>query len=66
MTSYEALYERPCRSSVYWIEVGEKISIDPYLVRDAYENVDLIRKRLLTSQSLTKDLHQQKAVTSRV
>ena len=49
MAPYEALYERSCRSMVCWIEVGERPSTRPDLVMDTFENVELIRKRLLTA-----------------
>ena len=48
--TYEALYGRPCQSPVCWTEVGEKSTTDPDLIRDTSEKVDLIRKRLLTTQ----------------
>ena len=51
MTPYEALYGRPCRSSVCWTEVGERPTTGPDLVRDTSKKVDLIRKRLLTVHS---------------
>ena len=47
MEPYEALYGRPCRSPIFWTEVGERTTTGPELVRDTYEKVDLIRKRLL-------------------
>ena len=50
MAPYEALYGRPCRSSIFWTEVGERSITDPNLIRDTSEKVDLIRKRLLTAQ----------------
>ena len=50
MASYEALYGRPCRSPVCWTEVGERTTMVPELVRDTFEKVELIRKRLLTAQ----------------
>ena len=46
-----ALYERPCRSPVCWTELGESPTIGPDLVRDASKKVDVIQKRLLTTQS---------------
>ena len=49
MTSYEALYGRPCRSLVCWTEVGQRPSTGLDLVKDTYEKVDLIWKRLLTA-----------------
>ena len=50
MEPYEALYGRPCRSSVCSMEVGEGPSTGPDLVRDTSKKVDLIWKRLLTAQ----------------
>ena len=49
MAPYEALYGRPCRSPVCWMEVGERPSTGPNLVRDTSEKVDLIRKHFLTA-----------------
>ena len=54
MAPYEALYGRPCRSPVCWTEVGERPFTGPDLVRDTFEKVDLIWKRLLTAQSQHK------------
>ena len=54
MAPYEALYERPCRSSICSIEVGEKSINGPYLIRDTLEKVGLIRQRLLMAQSRKK------------
>lgn len=42
MAPYEALYDRPCRSPLCWAEVGEKILLGPYLVRETTEQVKLI------------------------
>ena len=50
MAPYEALYGRPCRSSVCWTEVGERTFTGPDLVKDTLEKVELIQKRLLTTQ----------------
>ena len=51
MASYEALYERPCRSPLCWTEVGESSITGPDLIRDTSEEVSMIRQRLLTAQS---------------
>ena len=42
MAPYEALYRRPCRSPICWIEVGESSIIGPDLIRDTSEKVGLI------------------------
>ena len=44
MTPYEALYGRLCRSPVCWMEVGERPSTGPDLIRDTSEKVDWIQK----------------------
>ena len=51
MAPYEALYGRPCRSPLYWTEVGESSITGPDLIRDTSEKVSLIRQRLPTAQS---------------
>ena len=51
MTLYEALYRRSYRSPLCWTEVGESSITGPDLIRDAFENVSLIRQCLLTAQS---------------
>ena len=54
MAPYEALYERPCQSSICWKEVGERSITGPDLIRDTSEKVVLIRKCLLMAQSRQK------------
>ena len=53
MAPYEALYGRPYRSPLCWIEVGESSITGPDLIRDTSEKVSLIR-RLLMAQSRHK------------
>ena len=54
MAPYEALYGRPCRSPLFWTEVGESSITSPDLIRDTSEKVSLIRQRLLMAQSWQK------------
>ena len=54
MAPYEALYGRPCRSPICWMEVGERSTRGPDLIRDTFKKVDLIQKRLLMAQSQQK------------
>ena len=54
MAPYEALYGRPCRSPICWIEVGESPITGPDLIRDTSNKVGMIWKRLLTAQSWQK------------
>ena len=49
MAPYEALYGRPCRSPICWIEVGESPITGPDLIRDTSNKVGMIWKRLLTA-----------------
>ena len=54
MNPYKDLYERPCRSPVFWTEVGERSTTGSNLIRDTSQKVGLIRKRLLMAQSRQK------------
>ena len=54
MVPHEALYGRPCRSSICWTEVGESSITGPDKIRDTSEKVGMIRKCLLTTQSRQK------------
>ena len=54
MSPYEIVYGRPCQSPICWTKVGERSTTGPDLIRDTSENVDLIRKCLLTAQSRQK------------
>ena len=51
MSSYVALYERKCRSSLCWTEVREKYVEGPDLIRKTTEKVPLIQSRLRTAYS---------------
>ena len=54
MAPYESLYKRPCRSPVCWTEVGERSTTGPKFISDTSMKVELIRNRLLTTQSRQK------------
>lgn len=60
MAPYEALYRRPCRSPVCWIEVGEATLLGPDLVQETTEKIKLIRQRLITAQSRQKSYADQR------
>ena len=47
MEPYDALYRRPCRSLICWIEVGESSITGPDLIRDTSEKVGMIQQCLL-------------------
>ena len=54
MAPYESWYGRPCRLLLCRTEVEERSITGSDLIRDTYENVSLIRQRLLTAQSRQK------------
>ena len=54
MALYEALYGRPCRSPICWMEIREGSITGLDLIRDISEKVDSIRKCLLMTQSRQK------------
>ena len=51
MAPYEALYGRPCRSPICWMELGEAVLIGPKLVQETTENFRVTRERFLVAQS---------------
>ncbi|WMV18889.1 hypothetical protein MTR67_012274 [Solanum verrucosum] len=51
---WEALYNRRCRSSTGWFDMGEVALIGPDLVYESIDKVQLIRERLRTTQSRQK------------
>ncbi|GKE85410.1 putative reverse transcriptase domain-containing protein [Tanacetum coccineum] len=51
---FEVLYERKCRSPVYWSEVGDSQLTGPKLIRETTEKIVQIKNRLLTARSRQK------------
>ena len=46
MAPYEALYGRPCRTPLCWTEVGEQREIEPAMVQETVEQVEMLKMRL--------------------
>ncbi|GJS02019.1 putative reverse transcriptase domain-containing protein [Tanacetum coccineum] len=51
---FEPLYERKCRSTVIWTEVGESQLIGPEIMQETTEKIIQIRERLKTAMSRQK------------
>ena len=54
MAPFEVLYGRRCRSPISWNEVGERKLLGLELVQLTTEKIQLIRERLLATQSRQK------------
>jgi transposase InsO family protein len=54
MAPFEALYGRKCRTPLNWSETGESQVFGPDIIREAEEQVQLIRNRLKATQSRQK------------
>ncbi|KAL6141712.1 hypothetical protein ACLB2K_060000 [Fragaria x ananassa] len=54
MTLLEALYGKPCRTSLCWNEVGGKELCGPELIHDTNEKIKVVRDRLKATQSRQK------------
>jgi len=54
MSPFEALYGRRCRTPINWSESGERPFFGPDLVKDAEEQVRIIRENLRIAQSRQK------------
>ena len=54
MASFEALYDRKCRSPICWDEVGERRLMGPDILVQTTDKVRIIRDHLQTAQSRQK------------
>nr|GFB76822.1 putative reverse transcriptase domain-containing protein [Tanacetum cinerariifolium] len=59
--SYEALYERKCRSPIFGSEVGDSQLTCPELIRDTTEKIVQIKNRLLAARSRQKSYADKRA-----
>ena len=51
MVPFEALYGQKCRTPLFWNQIGETQVFGPYVLRDAEEQVRIIRDNLRVAQS---------------
>nr|GEU28937.1 hypothetical protein [Tanacetum cinerariifolium] len=58
---YEDLYERKCRSTVCWSEVGDSQLTVPELICETIEKIVHIKKHLLTARSHQKSYVERRA-----
>ena len=54
MAPFEALYGQKCRTPLFWNQIGETQVFGPYVLRDAEEQVRMIRDNLRVAQSRQK------------
>jgi hypothetical protein len=54
MSPFEALYERPYRTPLSWIELGERVIVGPDIVTEAEQKVKQIQENVLMAQSRQK------------
>ena len=50
MTSFEALYDKNCKSPSYWTEVRETEIMGPYIMLETTEKIKVIQDRLKVAQ----------------
>ncbi|WVZ49151.1 hypothetical protein U9M48_000528 [Paspalum notatum var. saurae] len=51
---FEALYGRRCRTPLFWNQTGEKQVFGPDLIRDAEQQIKIVRENLRVAQSRQK------------
>jgi hypothetical protein len=54
MSSFEALYDRKCRTPLYWDQTGEMQFFGSEIIQEAKVQVQMIRENLRTAQSRQK------------
>ncbi|KAG7548051.1 Retrotransposon gag domain [Arabidopsis suecica] len=55
MPPFEALYGRPCRTSLCWTEVGERRDIKPEIIQESTEQVEFLRNKLKEAHDRQKN-----------
>jgi hypothetical protein len=51
MLPFETLYDRKCRTPLYWDQTGERQFFGPELIQEAEEQVRIIRENLRVAQT---------------
>ena len=54
MAPFEALYGRPCNSSSYWLETGEKFVLGPDVIRETSAKIKVIQQRMKAARDRQK------------
>ena len=54
MTPFEALYGRPCKPPACWWETTDELILGPDMIRATSEKVELIQRRMKTTQDRQK------------
>ena len=54
MAPYEAHYGRPCRTPLFWTEVGERRDLEPAMVQETVEQVEILKTRLAEARDRQK------------
>ncbi|KAM2013587.1 hypothetical protein ACFX1T_025281 [Malus domestica] len=65
MAHFEALYDKSCRTPLFWSEVGERVLVGLEIVDETTQNVQVIKSNLKTAQDRQKSL-ADKHVTDRI
>nr|GEV12435.1 reverse transcriptase domain-containing protein [Tanacetum cinerariifolium] len=60
VASYEALYDRKCRSPVCWAEVGEAQLTGPEMIQETTEKIILIKQKIQAAQDRQKSYADRK------
>jgi hypothetical protein len=56
MAPFEALYDRNCRTSLYWSETGESQLFGPKIIKEAERQVQVVRENMKVAQLRQKSM----------
>jgi hypothetical protein len=60
MAPFEALYGRKCQTLLNWSETGERQFFGPDMIKEAEDQVCIIREHLKTAQSHQKSYYDHR------
>jgi hypothetical protein len=56
MAPFEALYDRKCKTSLYWSETGESQLFGPKIIKEAERQVQVVRENMKVAQLRQKSM----------
>nr|XP_008358371.1 uncharacterized protein LOC103422113 [Malus domestica] len=56
MSLFEVRYGKPCRSLLYWFEVGDRVLMGPEIVNETTQNIQVIKANMKAAQDRQKSI----------
>lgn len=61
MIPYAVLYEKKCKTSFYWFEIGENIFVQE-IFQETIEKVKMIQENIRVAKNKQKSYHDKRSI----